>query len=158
MSSSDDVTFSGLWQPASTVQTLSDELLYKKIGGFLRYLPVQTNLVVQLTETPFYIQNIQEPIARRTEIIFHNILFTIVVLELFGLIFLLFKLLFFPLIDLVYRQFSRNQVGLFDEEERSEQSEKQCLPDAFVATKQKNEPRKFSKNLMIELSNRRMPI
>jgi hypothetical protein len=48
------------------------------------------------------VSNEQQPIARQTEIIFHNLLFTIVVLELFGLAFLMIKLLLVPLYHKIY--------------------------------------------------------
>jgi hypothetical protein len=43
-------------------------------------------------------QNIQKPITDEAELIFTNILFTIVCFEIFGLGFLLFKLIILPLI------------------------------------------------------------
>jgi hypothetical protein len=47
---------SGLWQPASTVENLSDQLLYEKTGDYLRYSTVQTKLIVQLTKASFYVR------------------------------------------------------------------------------------------------------
>ena len=104
----------------SIVQTLSDDLFFARQGEHLRYLSAQTNIIVQLSETPFYVKNTQDPIARRTEIIFHNILFTTVALELFGLVFLIFKLIFLPFFSLVYQKLTQNRVGVFDDEEEME--------------------------------------
>ncbi len=56
-------------------------------------------LSIIISETSFYIKNNQAPIAKRPEIVFHNLLFTIVFLEIFGLVFLLFKLIFIPLFE-----------------------------------------------------------
>ncbi|CAF1129062.1 unnamed protein product, partial [Didymodactylos carnosus] len=75
LSAVDEDQFSGLWIPTFNIQTtITDELYYSQQGDYLRYLPAQTSLIVQLSETQFYIKNIQEPIARQAEIIFHNIL------------------------------------------------------------------------------------
>jgi hypothetical protein len=56
-----------------------------------------TTLTIINSETSFCIRNHQSPIAKQPEIVFHNLLFTIVCLEIFGLIFLFFKLALFPL-------------------------------------------------------------
>lgn len=69
-------------------------------------------------------KNTQDPIARRTEIIFNNILFTTVALELFGLVFLIFKLIFLPFFNLVYQKLSETRVGLFNEEGEDKCTEK----------------------------------
>jgi hypothetical protein len=104
LSTSDPITYSGLWQPMPIVQTLSDDLFFAKQGEHLRYLSAQTNMIVQWSETPFYVKNTREPIARRTEIIFQNILLTTVALELFGLVFLIFKLICLPFFNIVYQK------------------------------------------------------
>jgi uncharacterized membrane protein len=57
-----------------------------------------TTLTLTISETPYYILNVQQPIARLPEIIFHNFLFTTMIIELFGLIFLIFKLIIVPLL------------------------------------------------------------
>ena len=64
-----------------------------------------TTITIIISETSYYIQNHQSPIAKQSEIIFHNLLFTIVCLEIFGLIFLLFKLAFLPLIRIIGQHF-----------------------------------------------------
>ena len=122
LSTSDSITYSGLWHPMSIVQTLSDDLFFEMQGEHLRYLSAQANIIVQLSGTPFYVKNTQDPIARRTEIIiFHNILFTTVALELFGLVFLIFKLIFLPLFSLVYQNSMQNRVGPYDDDDEEEE-------------------------------------
>ncbi|CAF1142632.1 unnamed protein product [Didymodactylos carnosus] len=98
LSDSDKTLYSGLWVPTFIINTLSDQLLYSQHGEYLRYFSTQTTLLVTVSETQFYIQNTQSPIARLSEVIFHNLLFTIVCLEIFGLIFLIIKLLFVPIV------------------------------------------------------------
>jgi hypothetical protein len=75
-SSNDPIRYAGLWLPTLTIQPLSDQLLYHQQGDYLRYLIYQTVLVIDVSETNFYVKNTQEPIARQTEIIFHTVLFT----------------------------------------------------------------------------------
>ena len=63
---------------------------------------------VLLSKNVYYIKNVQQPITRQTEVIFRNLLFTIVVLGLFDLLFLLCKLLIASLVQIVhnsYREF-----------------------------------------------------
>jgi hypothetical protein len=50
----------------------------------------KTTLTIILSETSFHIKNHQALIDKQPEIVFHNLLFTIVCLEIFGLIFFYF--------------------------------------------------------------------
>lgn len=68
-----------------------------------------TILTISISETAFYIKNNQAPIAKRQEIIFHNLLFTIVCLDIFGLIFLIFKLILIPLFEYLLNQRKNHQ-------------------------------------------------
>ena len=58
-----------------------------------------TTLTIFISETSYYIKNRQLPIAKLREIVFHNLLFTIVCLEIFRLVILLYKLTMVPLIN-----------------------------------------------------------
>ena len=64
-------------------------------------------LTVVISETSYYIKNRQLPIAKQGEIIFHNLLFTIVCLEIFRLFILLFKLMIDPLLRLIIANFQK---------------------------------------------------
>jgi len=54
-------------------------------------------LQISLTESSYYQKNLQKPMARKVEIVFHTILFIIICLELFSFIFLLYKLVLKPI-------------------------------------------------------------
>jgi hypothetical protein len=56
-----------------------------------------TTLTISISETSYYIKNVQSPIAKQAEVIFRTLLFTILCLELAGLAFLIVKLLIIPL-------------------------------------------------------------
>jgi hypothetical protein len=73
---SDDITFRGIWVPTLTETTLSDVLLFVESGEYIRYLSDRVTLVVDITESEFFMKNTEEPIARHNEIVFHTILFT----------------------------------------------------------------------------------
>ena len=104
--------FSGLFIPTIVTKGTSDQARYTQLGDYLRYLPIRSVIVLDLSETQFYLKNTQEPIARQAEVLFHALLFTIVVLELFGLIFLFFKLVVAPLFLCVFSRCSNgNRVG-----------------------------------------------
>jgi hypothetical protein len=94
MDSNGLATYSAIWSSSFSVNT--DEL-FSEETRYTLFQRTYTNVTVTIDESIFYVSNVQEPIARHTEIIFHNLLFTIVVLELFGLFFLLIKLLLVPL-------------------------------------------------------------
>jgi hypothetical protein len=97
LSSDDPNLYSGIWIPTITVKSLNDRAAYTQRGQYLRYLVSQQIVLLEISETQFFIRNTQEPIARAGEILFHNILFSTVCLELFGLAFLIFKLALLPL-------------------------------------------------------------
>jgi hypothetical protein len=60
-----------------------------------------TTLTIVISETSYYIKNRQLPIAKVREIIFHNLLFTVVCIEIFRLIFLLCKLTTLPIVNFI---------------------------------------------------------
>ncbi|CAF4298464.1 unnamed protein product, partial [Rotaria sp. Silwood2] len=77
--------------------TVDYNSLFFTDNQFIRSTLTLTKLIISISETPYYVKNLQQPIAKPSEIIFQNLLFTTVCLELFGLIFLLYKLLLKPL-------------------------------------------------------------
>ena len=98
---SDSSKYSGIWIPTTTHGSLNDRLAYVQWGPFLRYLSTQHILIIEFSETQFYVINKQEPIARTGEILFHNVLFTTTIIGIFALAFLLFKLTFMPIIQFI---------------------------------------------------------
>jgi len=69
-----------------------------------------TTLTLYISETSYYIKNVQSPIAKQAEVIFRLLLFTILCLELAGLAFLIVKLLIIPLYKKIARSFCPNNV------------------------------------------------
>ncbi|CAF2088611.1 unnamed protein product, partial [Rotaria magnacalcarata] len=94
LNSDDWPIFSAIW--SSSFDVITDELFTVE-NRYTFFQRSQTNISITIEKSIFYVSNKQEPIARQTEIIFHNLLFTIVVLELFCLLFLINKLLVLPL-------------------------------------------------------------
>jgi hypothetical protein len=90
----DESDFSGIYVPTFTVDMNS---LFVSNDQYVRSSLMMTTLSLEITETPYYVKNLQEPIARQPEIIFRNLLFTVVCLEIFGLVFLSYKLVLKPL-------------------------------------------------------------
>jgi hypothetical protein len=97
----DDI-LSGLWIGLFTIN------YYESFFADSDYLyapaAASTNLTLTISETPYYILNLEEPIAKLPEIIFHNFLFTTMIIELFGLGFLIFKLGIIPLLVFFIRK------------------------------------------------------
>ncbi|CAF1592371.1 unnamed protein product, partial [Adineta steineri] len=63
-----------------------------------------TTLTITISETPYYVKNVQQPITRKSEVIFRCVLFTVVCIEIFGLVFLSYKLAFKPLYHAIMRK------------------------------------------------------
>ena len=99
-------TYSGLWLPLIKGKDVTTKLIHKsKKDQYKQYFVRSMSIVVRLTESEFFVENKQEPVARKSEVIFHNVLFLGVTMELIGLTFLLSKLIFIPIIRLVYNCF-----------------------------------------------------
>ncbi|CAF1400512.1 unnamed protein product [Adineta steineri] len=100
-------TFSAIW--SSTFNVNSDELFTNE-SRYTFFYRTQTNISVIIDENIFYVRNLQQPIARQTEIVFRSLLFTIVVLEVFGLLFLLMKLFFIPVSRLISKTIKKIKI------------------------------------------------
>jgi hypothetical protein len=94
-----ETEFSGVWLPiisGNLDQIFVDENEYKYATS------TSTILSIVMSETSYYVSNTERPIATEDEVIFANLLFTIVCLEIFGLGFLIFKLIILPLIKRIF--------------------------------------------------------
>ncbi|CAM4960785.1 unnamed protein product [Rotaria socialis] len=92
--STDGLTvFSAIWSSSYNVKTGE---IFNTENRYSFFQRVQTSINVTIAKTVFYVNNMQEPIARQAEIIFRNFLFIFLVLEAFGLLFIVVKLLIAP--------------------------------------------------------------
>lgn len=109
LASDGDMQYSGIWIPTFVK---SDEQLFITESDFqLYHIYDRTVFTVQLTEATYYIFNKQEPITKLTEVIFTDILFTTMCIELFALTFLFFKLAVLPIVKMLLRLcFKSNKV------------------------------------------------
>ena len=98
LNTADPILYSGLWMPTFSTVSLSDEAYYVEFGNYLRYTSSLTIIQIVIDERPFFIKNIQQPIVRTAELIFHGLLFTSLCIELFAFSFLFIKLLIIPLL------------------------------------------------------------
>ncbi|CAM4808563.1 unnamed protein product [Rotaria magnacalcarata] len=90
----DEKILSAFWLPyisADVNQIFADESEY--------IYATSSNTIISLStsETAFYVLNTQKPIVDDAELVFTDFLFTITCIEMFALIFLIFKLLVLPL-------------------------------------------------------------
>ncbi|UJR13144.1 hypothetical protein I4U23_000168 [Adineta vaga] len=97
--------YSPLWIPLFKGKDITTKSIFKSQEYYKRYLHFSTKIIIQLIESEFFIQNHQQPIGRKFEILFHNILFLGVILELFSLTFLITKLILLPIIHFIYNHF-----------------------------------------------------
>ena len=105
LESGQPTNFAGLWIPTIIGRGATTKLMFKPVvDDYRRTFALSSTIHVQPIESQFYILNKQEPIARKFEVFFQNILFLCVVLELFGLFFLISQLLFIPMLRLCSRQ------------------------------------------------------
>ena len=95
---SDMTYYDGRWAPFILYNdVLSDQSYFAEKGEHLRYASKQTTLHLQLNEEIYFVQNNQSPIIRRGALFFHTVLFMFSLIEIFAMIFLLYKLWFHPL-------------------------------------------------------------
>ena len=120
-------TFSGIWLPTWTTDksSLWDSHIYTTDENeYRRSLTWRFSLIVEMRQSKFYMNNIQEPIARGYEIVFKTVLFSsktsfhvlserktyfdvfhlfllVLFLDLFGLLFLIIKVIFGPLLRMI---------------------------------------------------------
>ena len=92
--------FSGIWYPTFTYST-DDMFITASSYVMLSNLSL-TTLTFDITETSYYMKNIQSPIAKQPEVIFRTLLFAFLCLEICAMAFLICKLLLIPL----YRKLS----------------------------------------------------
>ncbi|CAF1304108.1 unnamed protein product [Adineta steineri] len=94
-----ETEFNAIWLPiisGSTYEMFIDE------NQYIYSTSTSTIISIIISETSYYTLNIQKPITDFSELIFTNLLFTIVCLEIFGLGFLIFKLIIIPFIKWIY--------------------------------------------------------
>jgi len=120
--------FTGIYVPTFTVDMNS---LFITIDQYVQSELTLTNLTIDITETPYYVKNLQEPIARQPEIIFRNLLFTVVCLEIFSLVFIFYSLAFKPLYRFLREKCRSNR-------EKTLSNEKLVNGDLLYAVKRTN--------------------
>jgi hypothetical protein len=99
LSGNGEIQLSSIWLPSfsgTLDQMFVDESEYRYATSS------STVLSIVISETSYYILNIERPITDEDELIFTDLLFTIVCLEIFGLGFLIFKLMVIPLCKRVF--------------------------------------------------------
>jgi hypothetical protein len=96
LSDNDNTLYSALWIPTFIVNL--DQLFYSSNDFELYHVLDNTILTVQITEATYYIYNQEEPITKVEEVIFTDILFTTMCIELFALTFLFYRLAISPII------------------------------------------------------------
>ena len=66
-----------------------------------------TALTLIISETPFYIKNVQSPIAKQPEVVFRTLLFSFLCLEMCAMSFLIVKLIILPVFHNLHGLYSR---------------------------------------------------
>ncbi|CAF3681241.1 unnamed protein product [Adineta steineri] len=111
-------SYNALWSPVTTSSTSDLFLTYEE---YMYYGLLKTTFTISISEVTYYTMNVQQPIAKKSEIIFHNLLFTTVCLELFGLMFIGMKLIGLPLFN-GFRYFIEKHSNLIHPEPFSDKS------------------------------------
>ena len=137
MSGNAQSEFEGIWYP--TFQLDQNQMFLTEEKYLTTTDLSKTTLLIVITETSFYIKNHQAPIAKRPEIIFHNLLFTIVCLEIFGLVFLIFKLIIIPIFEFIVNRKEGHQ-NIRVRPRNSHQSEHHQMEETHWTEKIEHEP------------------
>jgi len=116
-----DITYyDGRWAPfIAYTDILSDESYFAEKGEYLRHASKQTTVNIQFKEEIYFVQNNQSPIIRRGALFFHTVLFSFSLIEMFAMVFLLYKLWFHP----IRRHILTSHDDLPDEEFQSSQTQ-----------------------------------
>ena len=89
----DNETYDGRWAPyISYVDDLSDEHYFKKDGEYLRYTSPETTFTVRFKEEVYFLENNQSPIIRRYELIFHTFIFGFLLIDIFAMMIVVYRL------------------------------------------------------------------
>ena len=100
-----DSKYAGIWYPTFTYS--AEDIFITADKYILSANAVSTTITIVMSETLYYIKNVQSPIAKEPEIIFRTLLFCLLCLELCAMTFLIFKLLLIPLSLKIYQLFRR---------------------------------------------------
>lgn len=82
------------------------------------------SLTIDVSETSYYIKNVQSPIAKQPEIIFRTLLFAFLCLEICAMTFLIFKLILIPLFNNIFKIYQRCRNNKI---QPSENSSEECI-------------------------------
>ena len=98
--SSGDSRYGGIWYPTFTFS--SNDMFVTAERYALSSNLSSTTLTIDISETSYYIKNVQSPIGKQPEVIFRTLLFAFLCLELCAMAFLICKLLLIPIGKKVY--------------------------------------------------------
>ncbi|CAF3115372.1 unnamed protein product [Rotaria sp. Silwood2] len=93
--SGSDSEFEGIWYPTFTYSL--NEMFITTDTYVMSANSTSTTLTIDISETSYYIKNVQSPIAKQSEVIFRTLLFSFLCLEICAMIFLICKLLLIPI-------------------------------------------------------------
>ena len=95
----DDEIYDGRWAPYMICNgDLSDEHYFRKDGEYLRYALSQTTFTVRFNEENYFLENNQSPVIRRYELVFHTFLFGFLLVDIFAMIIVVYKLWLRPVL------------------------------------------------------------
>jgi hypothetical protein len=95
--SGDQSNFGGIWYPTFGYDI--NEMFISADNYVTMANLTSTKVTIVLSETSYYIKNLQSPIAKESEVIFRTLLFSFLCLELCAIFFLICKLLIIPFIE-----------------------------------------------------------
>lgn len=100
----DNTDYGGIWYPTYTY-SLSEMFISADQYATSNNLSA-TTIIVDVSETSYYIKNTQSPIAKEPEIIFRTLLFAFLCLEICAMAFLICNLLIVPVVNKIYARCS----------------------------------------------------
>ena len=142
-----EVLYDGRWTATwNTANGLSDQLIYEHNGEYLRYASYQTVITISLIEHPFYLLNTQQPIIRSAELAFHMLLFTSLIIELFGFVFLFVKLAILPIVVCILRHWRGRKRSMPKEAPSSSHQAAPSITGIFTLSSDEATPVETSKS------------
>jgi hypothetical protein len=96
-----DSTYTSIWYPTFIYNI--DDMFISGEQYIMSADEESTSITFEISETPYYIKNVQSPIAKKAEVIFRTLLFSFLCLEICAMTFLICKLILTPTCKLIYK-------------------------------------------------------
>lgn len=91
--------YDGRWAPTITTDSFSDKLIFEQNGQYMRYISDRITFNLEFIEESYFLQNNQKPIIHDSALAFHMLLFVSLIIEIFTVVFIFYRMCCRPLLQ-----------------------------------------------------------